>query len=326
MLAYHVRCFFESIIILCLALTIDQIFGEPPDPVHPTVWMGKIIAFLRARLRSNNPKVEKFNGVFLSLVSAAIFITPVYLILSMVKDFFGFLAYAVLAAVILKLTFALKGMAYYTLPIARAMEKGDLREARRWLPFIVRRNPESLNERHVISATIESIAESTVDGVTSALFYYALFGVPGAVAFRVISTLDSMVGYKDSEHINLGWFSARLDTIANYIPARLTAFIMVLASWLLQKNWRGAFRIMKRDRFKTESFNAGWPMATMAGALNVQLEKPGHYVLGDMGVELTPAHIREALKIMKVTSILFCLLLVVPVLAVLCFALLPILQ
>ena len=325
MLASHTCCFLESIIVLCLALTIDQIFGEPPDPVHPTVWMGKVIAFLRAKLRSKDPKVEKFNGILLSVVSTAIFVTPVYLILSIVKDFFGFLAYAVLAAVILKLTFALKGMAYYTLPIARAMEKGDLREAKRWLPFIVRRNPESLNERHVISATVESIAESTVDGVTSPLFYFALFGVPGAVAFRVISTLDSMVGYKDSEHINIGWFSARLDTIANYIPARLTAFIMVLASWILQKNWRGAFRIMMRDRFKTESFNAGWPMAAMAGALNVQLEKPGHYVLGDVGVKLTPAHIREALKIMKVTSVLFCLLVVFPVLAVLCFALLPVL-
>ena len=323
MLTSHAYWFLESLLVLSLALLVDQVFGEPPDPVHPTVWMGKIIAFLKARLRSKNSKLEKVNGIFLCVISITVFTVPAYLALSLIKEFLGFLAYAVAAAIILKLTFALKGMAYYTLPIARAMEKGDLKEVRRWLRFVVRRNPEELDERHMISAAVESIAESTVDGVTSSLFYFALFGVPGAVAFRVISTLDSMVGYKDPEHINLGWFSAKLDTIANYIPARLTALIMVLAAWLLRKDWRRAFRIMRRDRFKTESLNAGWPMATMAGALNVQLEKPGHYVLGDMRVKLAPNHIRVALKIMKVTSILFCLLVVVPLLVVSAFLLLP---
>jgi len=323
MLTSHAYWFLESLLILSLALLVDQVFGEPPDPVHPTVWMGKIIAFLKARLRSKNSKLEKVNGIFLCVISITVFTVPAYLALSLIKEFLGFLAYAVTAAIILKLTFALKGMAYYTLPIARAMEKGDLKEVGRWLRFVVRRNPEELDERHMISAAVESIAESTVDGVTSSLFYFALFGVPGAVAFRVISTLDSMVGYKDPEHINLGWFSAKLDTIANYIPARLTALIMVLAAWLLRKDWRRAFRIMRRDRFKTESLNAGWPMATMAGALNVQLEKLGHYVLGDMRVKLAPNHIRVALKIMKVTSILFCLLVVVPLLVVSAFLLLP---
>jgi adenosylcobinamide-phosphate synthase len=318
--------FFEPLIILGLALLIDQVFGEPPDPVHPTVWMGKVIAFLKARLRNKNLRFEKVNGVLLCVISVAIFTVPVCLVLFMVKHFLGFFAYVVLAAVILKLTFALKGMAYYTIPIAKAMEKGDLENARRWLRFVVRRKTENLDRKHLISAAVESIAESTVDGVTSSLFHFALFGVPGAVAFRVISTLDSMVGYKDPEHINLGWSSARLDTIANYIPARLTALLMVLAALLLQKDWRSALRIMIRDRTKTESFNAGWPMATMAGALNVQLEKLGRYVLGDMVIELTPAHILAALKIMKVTSILFCLFVVVPILAFLAFVLLPMLS
>jgi adenosylcobinamide-phosphate synthase len=177
----------------------------------------------------------------------------------------------------------------------------------------------------VISAAVESIAEGTVDGITSAIFYFALFGVPGAIAFRAINTLDSMVGYKDFEHVNIGWFSAKMDTIANYIPARLTAFLMIIAAWMLQKNWKKAWRTLKNDKGKTESLNAGWPMATMAGALNVRLEKPDFYMLGDEGSnDPMPNHIHQALQIMKLTTILFGMLIVPPLLIlVVAFILIP---
>jgi adenosylcobinamide-phosphate synthase len=119
-----------------------------------------------------------------------------------------------------------------------------------------------------------------------------------------------MVGYKDSKHINIGWFSAKLDTLLNFVPARLTAFMMVLAAWL--ENWKSAWKILQRDKNKTESVNAGWPMSAMAGVLTVQLEKPGFYVLGDEKDTLSPKHVLRALHIMKLTVFLFWLLVVVP--------------
>ena len=112
-------------------------------------------------------------------------------------------------------------------PSPKALKQNDLAGARKWLPYIVRRDPNTLNERQIISAAVESIAESTTDGITAPFFFFALFGVPGAFAYRVINTLDSMVGYKNAEFKNIGWFSAKMDTVANYIPARVTAYLMV---------------------------------------------------------------------------------------------------
>jgi len=205
-------------------------------------------------------------------------------------------------------------MKQYTLPVADAVEKGDYDRARQLLPFIVRRSPKELTERHIISAAVETIAEGTTDGITSSFFYFALFGVPGAVAFRVVNTLDSMVGYKDRAHINIGWFSAKMDTIANYIPSRLTEVLMMLAALLLRENWRKSWRILQRDRENMASVNAGWTISAMAGALNIQLEKPGFYKIGD-NTDLSPIHITKALQIMMLTAILFGVSIILPLLA-----------
>jgi adenosylcobinamide-phosphate synthase len=202
-------------------------------------------------------------------------------------------------------------MGYYTKPIARALKKNDLTETRKWLPFIVRRDPNTLNERQIISAAVESIAESTTDGITAPFFFFALFGVPGAFAYRVINTLDSMVGYKNIENKNIGWFSANLDTVANFVPARLTAYLMVVASFLLRENWHESWRILQRDKAKTASINAGWTISAMAGALNTQLEKQGHYVLGD-DHGISPEHITRALWVMALTAVLFSIVVVMP--------------
>ncbi|MCS7095801.1 MAG: cobalamin biosynthesis protein [Nitrososphaerota archaeon] len=308
--------FLTSLIIIALAFLIDLLFGEPPDPVHPTVWMGKLIASLKPKAKGGNPKAEKFKGLLLCLFVTASFAFPAYVILHLVRQFLGLWAYTVFAAVMLKMTFSVRGLSYYTMPIARAIESGRVDEAKRWLPFIVRRNPEALSQSQIISAAVESIAESTVDGITSPLFYFALFGVPGAIAFRAINTLDSMVGYKDREHVNIGWFSARIDTFANYVPARLTALLMVLASAILRKNWRASWRVLRRDKSRTESLNAGWPMSAMAGALGVQLEKPGFYRLGEAGtVELSPMHIPQALCVMKTAVLLFAFFVILPIIA-----------
>lgn len=306
--------FTDSLIILLLAVLVDITLGEPPDRFHPTVWMGKTIGFLKPKIKSKNPKIERLNGILLGLFVITLFVVPVYLLLFLVKQH-NQVAHLVFAAVLLKLTFAIKCMEQYTVQIAKALKKGNVNQARKLLPYIVRREPEKLDKQQMLSAAVESIGEGTVDGITSPLFYFALFGVPGAFAFRVINTLDSMIGYKDQEHIQIGWFSARIDTAVNYIPARLTAVLMIIGAFFLHEDWRRSWRILKRDRNKTESINAGWPMSAMAGALNVQLEKPGFYVLGDSIEAISPRHILRALHLMKLTTFLFVVAGAIPLLS-----------
>jgi len=304
----------DSLLIFVLAFLIDLVFGEIPDRIHPTLWMGKITAYLKPKLKNKNPTVEKINGALLCLLLIIVFAAPAYFVIFWVRELLGWLPYIIVSAIILKSSFAIKCMKNYTLPVADAVEKGDYDRAKQLLPLIVRRSPKELTERHIISAAVETIAEGTTDGITSPFFFYALFGVPGAVAFRVVNTLDSMVGYKDPENINIGWFSAKTDTVANYIPARLTAVLMILSALLLREDWRESWRILQRDRANTASVNAGWTISAMAGALNIQLEKPGHYKIGD-NKDLTPAHITKALRIMLLTATLFGITVVVPILA-----------
>jgi adenosylcobinamide-phosphate synthase len=303
----------DSVLTFCLAFFIDLTFGELPDRFHPTLWMGKIIERLKTALKHENPRIEIIHGVFLCLIVLTLFVVPVSFILLLIRETLGRLPYIVVSAIMFQTTFAIKCMKQYTLPVAEAVKKKDYNKAKELLPFIVRRNPNNLTDQHIVSAAVETIAEGTTDGITSPFFYFALFGVPGAVAFRVINTLDSMVGYKDQEHINIGWFSAKMDTIANYIPARLTAILMILSAILLRENWRKSWIILKRDRKNTASPNAGWTIATMAGALNIKLEKPSFYEIGDTA-NLEPKHIKKALQMMILTSILFVIMLIFPIL------------
>lgn len=315
MFAFDLSLLADSVLIFSLAFLIDVVFGEIPDKAHPTVWMGKVIAWLKPKIKNENPRIEKINGVFLCLGVMALFAIPVFFSLFLIRQIpvLGWPFYIIASAILLKTTFALKCMQHYTLPIEKALKNKDIDGARKWLYYIVRRDPYSLDERHLLSAAVESIAESTTDGVTSPFFFYALFGVPGAFAFRVINTLDSMVGYKDKENANIGWFSAKMDTITNYIPTRLTSILMVISALMLKNNWQNSWRILQRDKHKTSSPNAGWTISAMAGALNTQLEKKGHYSLGD-GEKIEPQDITRALRIMGLTALLFGLFVVIPIL------------
>jgi adenosylcobinamide-phosphate synthase len=316
MLPFNLSFFVDSILIFALAFLIDVSLGEIPDHAHPTVWMGSIVSYVKPKMKTANPKTEKLYGVFLCVGLIGLFAGTVYLILWAVVQipFWGQVIYIIIGAVLLKTTFALKCMRNYTYPIEKGLKSLDMSEARKWLRFIVRRDPNKLDQRHIISAAVESIAESTTDGVTSPFFFFALLGVPGAMAFRVINTLDSMVGYKDPVNVNIGWFSAKMDTITNYIPARITAIFMVAASAIYGANWRNSWRILKRDKNKTASPNAGWTISAMAGALNTQLEKEGYYALGD-GETSLPEDISKSWRIMWLTAIIFGVIMVLPILA-----------
>ncbi len=314
MFALDVSWLIDSVFIFTLAFLIDLVLGEYPDRIHPTIGIGKLIIYLKKKAKSPNPRVEKANGVFMALIIMAVFAVPIGVLLFWLRWSFGSIPYIIAGAILFKATFAITGMGQYTKPIAAALKNNDLAGARKWLPYIVRRDPNSLNERQIVSAAVESIAESTTDGITAPFFFFALFGVPGAFAYRVINTLDSMVGYKNAEYKNIGWFSAKLDTITNYVPARITAYLMVASAMLLGMNWRESYRILQRDKHKTSSPNAGFTISAMAGALNIQLEKQGCYKLGD-DHGINHEDIGKALRVMTLTAALFGLVVVLPVLA-----------
>ncbi|MCL2288331.1 MAG: cobalamin biosynthesis protein [Candidatus Bathyarchaeota archaeon] len=306
--------FSDAILIFALACIIDIILGEIPDRIHPTVGIGKTIGYLRPKLKNKNPKIEKANGVLLLVTVTLLTVLPVFLGLFAIRLYLGSIPYIIVGAILFKATFAIKCMRRYTTPIAKALKNNDINGARKYLPYIVRRDPNNLNEQQIISATVESIAESTTDGITGPFFFFAFLGVPGAFIYRVINTHDSMVAYKTPELRNIGWFSAKIDTAANYIPARLTALLMIIAAGLTGENAKKAWQILKRDKNNTVSPNAGYTISAIAGALETQLEKSGHYTLGDKG-PITPEDILKALRIMEITALLFGLVIIVPIAA-----------
>ncbi|MDR0471566.1 MAG: cobalamin biosynthesis protein [Nitrososphaerota archaeon] len=317
MFAFYISLFIDSVFIFVLAFLLDLILGEYPDRIHPTIAIGKLIIYLKAKAKNKNPRIEKINGVLMAITIMLVFALPVFVLLYLIRGLpqpAGEILYIIVGAILFKATFAISSMGQYTKPIATALKNRDIDGARKWLPYIVRRDPNSLNERQIISAAVESIAESTTDGITAPFFFYALLGVPGAFAYRVINTLDSMVGYKNAEYKNIGWFSAKLDTLTNYIPARITAYLMVIASLLLGEDWRESWYILQRDKHKTSSPNAGYTISAMAGALGIQLEKQDHYKLGDDKGHISHEDINKALRIMLMTSTLFGLIVVLPLL------------
>jgi adenosylcobinamide-phosphate synthase len=303
-----------AVCVLALAIVIDLLLSDPSPwspwrlqyKLHPTVWMGKLTEVLESHFKNSNPKIERLNGVFLALIVIITFTLPVYLGLRFVYTLLGFLVYVLVAAVVLKLTICIKLETDWGIAVAKAIESGDLTEARKYAHFS-RRDSRDLTGSQIGSAVIESMAENLIDFKLSPILSYAFFGVSGAVAFRAVNTLDGMVGFKDPEHINIGWFSATLDTISNYIPARLTTILVVLASAILGEDYKGAWAIAQRDHAKTPSRNHGWPMAAMAGALRIQLEKPGQYILGEQTEELSPNKIIDALRVRNVAIILWIL-------------------
>jgi adenosylcobinamide-phosphate synthase len=305
---------------LVLAVLLDLVLGDPspnyPDrlvyKLHPTVLMGKLTKKIEPAFKNLNPKMEKFLGVLLALTVIATFTFPVFFalwaILTFVNiDYLSLFLYAFIGTILLKMTICIKLETDWAKAAAKAIQKNDLDEAKKYSHFS-RRDSRTLNGSQISSAVIESMAENLIDFKLSPMMSFALFGVTGAIAFRAINTLDGMVGFKDKEHINTGWFSANIDTIVNYIPTRLTALLMIAAAAILRMDAKNAWKIATRDHKKTPSRNHGWPMAAMAGALRVQLEKPGQYILGDAQEPLTGNTILGALRIRDVTIVLWALL------------------
>jgi adenosylcobinamide-phosphate synthase len=188
----------------------------------------------------------------------------------------------VLEAIALKTMLSVRDLGGAARAVAAALEHGRLDEARRAVRWhLVSRPTAALDEGHVASAAVESVAENLTDSCLGPLLFYVLFGLPGAVAYRAINTADAMIGYREGAREYFGKVAARLDDLLNLVPARLAALALVVAASLAGADSMQAWAMMRRDHRRTASPNAGWTMAAMAGALRVRLVKPHHYTLGE---------------------------------------------
>jgi adenosylcobinamide-phosphate synthase len=292
------------IVVLLIALTLDLIFGEPSNIWHPVAWLGKLIS-LEAKLAPRRGRRRQLAyGVGMVLITLGLIGTVVFFLLAYLGKF-NFIAYALVAGLLLKFSFSLRGLSHAVDIVRALLTKDKLAQARLSLKSLVSRDTTKLSKRQVISATVESAAENICDSFVAPLFYFFIFGVPGAIAYRIINTFDTMIGYHGQWEY-LGKFAARLDDVANFIPARITALIIILASLVCRKNISQAWHIMIRDHKKTESLNAGWTMSAIAGALEVQLEKVDHYRLGDNHYPLSLDTIDASRQIIVVVAIIWC--------------------
>lgn len=311
-----------SVLIVFFALIIDLIFGDPKNKFHPTAWVGIIIAKLVPFAKNQNQTKEKTGGILITVSVAALVAGLLLSYDYAIRNASGIILTVIVilsGSLLLKTTIAIRGLEKHGNLVMESLSRNNLEEARSRLSMLVKRNTKDLDRNHVISATLESISENIVDGITGPLFYFGLFGLPGAFVYRTINTIDSMVGYKTALFRNVGWFGANCDKALNYLPARITGLIMILAAVLVKADWRNSLITMRRDGKKTESPNAGYPMAAMAGALGTRFEKIDHYTLGNGTMELDENHFRSAVLLMKVTGVLFSALVTVPLIVFLSY-------
>jgi adenosylcobinamide-phosphate synthase len=294
-----------------IASVLDIAIGDPQWNYHPVRLMGRSIEITESILRKF-PIPERMAGILLTIIIVFGIYSATYAIMFVSRQW-CFFCEGVIGAIIIYFAVSIKSLADEAKKVMRFLRGNDLIRARKVLSQIVGRDTEQLNEEQVIRACVETVAEGSLDGVLSPLFYSFLGGPGAAMAYRAVNTLDSMVGHKDEKHIRFGWASARLDDAANYIPARISAILIPVASFLCGYGFKRSLKIAFRDGRKHESPNSGIPEAAMAGALGIRLGGSCTYqgeiiersFIGDAQNHLTLESIAVSIKILYVTSLLF---------------------
>jgi adenosylcobinamide-phosphate synthase len=280
--------------ILATALLVDRLLGEYPRAFHPVIGVGKIIAAVLRLAPRRGWYAQFFFGAVLAIVPVALGVGLAWLAMFLTEGVPALQIFV--GAYLLKASLALRELGQAAERVRAAVEKNDLESARLALRALCSRDPSTLSAEELLGAAIQSVAENLSDSVVAPLFFYLLLGVPGAVGYRVVNTLDAMVGYR-GEYEALGKVSARLDDVLNWVPARLTSGLMLLVGFFMGKKIGDGWRILRRDGAKTPSPNGGRPMAMMAGLLRVSLEKKQVYALGDASGPVTPGKVTEAWRL-----------------------------
>jgi adenosylcobinamide-phosphate synthase len=299
------------IVCILAAYLLDLIFGDPPTLPHPVRWIGWLIEKLEGPFRSVI-KNERASGALFAITIIATAWLITFAITQAAYSFNNYLG-VLISTIIIYTSLSVKDLGLESLAVFNALNEGDLNKARTSLSRIVGRDTANLDEREIIRATVETVAENIVDGIISPLFYAFLGGASLAIAYKAVNTLDSMVGYKNKRYIHFGRAAAKIDDAANYIPARLSAVFLVMAGWMSGHDPVKAWIIAIRDGRKNASPNSGIPEAAVAGALGVRLGGLNYYdsiavqkpYIGDDSNPLNRSHIKEAIKMAYIASALF---------------------
>ena len=298
---YFFCCYFiTQLLIFMLALAIDLAFGDPPERLerfYPIVWISRLMYFFDRITKRGNANKEKVLGVIYAVLIAAIFTIPCLTLLMLMAPYPYEVLYVILAVPVFKMTFTVKGLERYAQGVITA---ADLEAKREAVSKIVSRDVSHLDMEHLNSAAIESVAENLTDSVIAPFFYFALFGVPAAMLYRVINTLDAVVGYKTDRYRHFGWFAARADDIMNYIPERIAAALILLAGG------RPRCDAVEKGRRVHRTIVA------MCSVLRVKVEKLGHYSVtgrdSSNGYEAPRTeHIAESIRVVKRSALIFAL-------------------
>ena len=252
---------------LSLGALLDLLLGDPRWLPHPIRGMGLLISALERGLRKFS--YQKLSGCVLVVVVLCIVLTVVTLTLHW--GGFAVAAYWIFTCL------AIRSLDQESHKVIAALRTGDLNRARILVGYLVGRDTQDLSQEEVTRAVFETVAENMSDAIVAPLFFLAIFGVPGMVAYKAVNTMDSMVGYKNERYIRLGWAAARLDDVANYIPARITAGLIIVSAMVTRLRWRSAIKTVMRDARLQPSPNAGYPEAAVAGALGVRLGGLNYY-------------------------------------------------
>lgn len=305
----------SSMITAVVAFLTDALLGDPRSKFHPVVLMGNLISLSEKLLlrESDKPLMKLFKGGMLVDLVIVVCLVIGLLLEKFINGISNLAAQIFLQALVLSFMISPRTLAESARDIYYLLLGDRLDLARKRVSWIVGRDTENLNEAEVTRATIETVAENTVDGIISPLFYFAIGGLPFAIIYRAINTMDSMIGYKSEKYFYFGCTAARLDDVVNFIPARLTGLLFVCSAFLLRLDYKNAFAMMKRDASKHPSPNGGWAEATVAGALNVRLGGMNYYFgqphfrayMGEPNESLEAEHILGAIHMMYTATILF---------------------
>ena len=291
---------------------LDLIIGDPYSFPHPVRYIGKLISIVEKQIRkiTSSDKGLKIAGFFLWFIVVGATFGITTLVLQLFK--FNKLAYFIVNTILIYTTLATKCLKDESVKIYKVLKTGDLEKSRIQLSYIVGRDTTNLNEKEIVRATVETVAENTVDGIIAPLFYGFIGGVPLAMAYKAVNTLDSTVGYKNDKYYYLGFASAKIDDIANYIPARLGVILLSLGSLFAGFNFKDALKIGIRDRKNHKSPNCAFSEGAVAGALGIQLGGTNVYfgkevykpTIGDKTREIEIEDIVRTNKIMYSSSII----------------------
>ncbi len=298
----------DALLLVMAALLLDAVIGDPDRlwrrVPHPVVWIGRSIGWLERRLNRENwsKQGRKLAGVLtvILLVGSALLLGALLTDL-LHGQWLGFLIEALMASTLI----AQRSLYQHVARVHRAFIDGGLPAARKAVAMIVGRDPERLDDAGVARAAIESTAENFSDGIVAPVFWLALLGLPGLIAYKAINTSDSMIGHRTDRYVDFGWAAARLDDLVNLVPARLSGVLIALATPMACGSITTSFKIMLRDARHHRSPNAGWPESAMAGALGIVLSGPRVYAesianepyLNADGRIAEPDDIRRALRI-----------------------------